>query len=426
MSNNNENQTSNKKKLTLSELILMGVSGIVGAGLFFIIGKSTKYGGNKTMIALLVAAFISLVMGGCYIELYSRFKSSITEYLALRDTMGEFSGQLMIFLTYMIAIFTTVTVVIAISKYITSFSYLACYKNSMFFQKSVSIFILCAISIINYFGIEMSAVVAKTIAILMFIIVGGAILLSGKYISLAEVHNAPEVNLDSFTLSAILSLFLFNGYDFLVKMSDDSANPENIKTSIIATLTITTFIYFAIMCSSICVLGYTASSKTHNVITDMYSILTNNHISHVVYVIGAFMMFNTALLTLLAATRFINRLGETNIIPYAKFLSQQNSFNAPVNVIYISLVITILLSLVHNVVVMTVFSNVACVLILFLLSVSLLILRFRDMYDEKSQLEHNYIKGNVNNIPVIVVINICLLSYIFYVMVKQKFWIGQV
>ena len=406
MSNNNENQTSNKKKLTLSELILMGVSGIVGAGLFFIIGKSTKYGGNKTMIALLVAAFISLVMGGCYIELYSRFKSSITEYLALRDTMGEFSGQLMIFLTYMIAIFTTVTVVIAISKYITSFSYLACYKNSMFFQKSVSIFILCAISIINYFGIEMSAVVAKTIAILMFIIVGGAILLSGKYISLAEVHNAPEVNLDSFTLSAILSLFLFNGYDFLVKMSDDSANPENIKTSIIATLTITTFIYFAIMCSSICVLGYTASSKTHNVITDMYSILTNNHISHVVYVIGAFMMFNTALLTLLAATRFINRLGETNIIPYAKFLSQQNSFNAPVNVIYISLVITILLSLVHNVVVMTVFSNVACVLILFLLSVSLLILRFRDMYDEKSQLEHNYIKGNVNNIPVIVVINI--------------------
>ena len=426
MSNNNENQTSNKKKLTLSELILMGVSGIVGAGLFFIIGKSTKYGGNKTMIALLVAAFISLVMGGCYIELYSRFKSSITEYLALRDTMGEFSGQLMIFLTYMIAIFTTVTVVIAISKYITSFSYLACYKNSMFFQKSMSIFILCVISIINYFGIEMSAVVAKTVAILMFIIVGGAILLSGKYISFDEVHNAPEVNLDSFTLSAILSLFLFNGYDFLVKMSDDSANPENIKTSIIATLTITTFIYFAIMCSSICVLGYTASSKTHNVITDMYSILTNNHIAHVVYVIGAFMMFNTALLTLLAATRFIHRLGETNIIPYAKFLSQQNSFNAPVNVIYISLVITILLSLVHNVVVMTVFSNVACVLILFLLSVSLMILRFRDMYDEKSQLEHNYIKGNVNNIPVIVVINICLLSYIFYVMVKQKFWIGQV
>ena len=115
-----------KKKgtLTLPDLILMGLANIVGAGIFVILGKSIKYGGNKSLFALLVVAIISLVMGFCYIEIYSRFKSSITEYLAIQSTMGEFTSQTILYLIYFFAIFSGVTIVISISKYITSLDYL--------------------------------------------------------------------------------------------------------------------------------------------------------------------------------------------------------------------------------------------------------------------------------------------------------------
>jgi len=139
-----------KGSLTLFDLILMGLANIVGAGIFVILGKSIKYGGNKSLQALLVVAIISLIMGFCYIEIYSRFKSSITEYLAIQNTLGDFTGQIILYLIYFFAIFSGVTIVISISKYITSLDYFSNLKNSRLFETCFSIFLLCVMSFINY------------------------------------------------------------------------------------------------------------------------------------------------------------------------------------------------------------------------------------------------------------------------------------
>ena len=415
-----------KGSLTLVDLILMGLANIVGAGIFVIIGKSIKYGGNQSLLALLVVAFISLIMGFCYIEIYSRFKSSITEYLAVQHTMGELPGQIMLYLTYFFAIFSGVTIVISISKYLTSLPMLSHYKNSAFFQKGLSIFLLCLMSFINYMGIETSKIVANTISVLMLIILSSIILLSGKFISWDAAFSAPTVPWDSFVLSAVLSLFLFNGYDFLVKISDESADPENNKIALITAISITTFIYIAIIISSICVLGFKMSSSTYNIITKMYEVLTNKYISLIVYIVGAFIMFNTAFLSVLSATKFMQGLGKENRILFSDFWAQSNQFNSPSNAIYASLIITILLAIINNEVLMAIFSNVSCILILSLLSVAVLLLRYSEQTNKDAQNTHNFIRGNVNNIPIIVIINLCLLVYIFYVMLKNKFWIGKV
>jgi len=419
-------QTGGKGSLTLVDLILMGLANIVGAGIFVIIGKSIKYGGKQSLLALLVVAFISLIMGFCYIEIYSRFKSSITEYLAVQDTMGEFTGQIMLYLTYFFAIFSGVTIVISISKYLTSLETLSQFKNSTFFQKGLSIFLLCLMSFINYMGIETSKIVANTISVLMIIILGTIILLSSKFITLDKAFNAPDLPWDSFVLSAVLSLFLFNGYDFLVKINDESANPDNNKIALIASLSITTLIYIAIIISSICVLGFKTSSTTYNIITKMYEVLTNKYLSFIVYIIGAFIMFNTAFLSVLSATKFMQGLGKENRIMFSDFWAQSNKFNSPSNAIFASLIITILLAIINNEVLMAIFSNTSCILILSLLCISVLLLRWKERTNINSQNTHNYIKGNIHNIPIIVIINLCLLVYIFYIMIKNKFWIGKV
>ena len=427
--NNTETQKNDDKKtgtLTLSDLILMGLANIVGAGIFVIIGKSIKYGGNQSLLALLAVAFISLIMGFCYIEIYSRFKSSITEYLAVQNTMGEFTGQIMLYLTYFFAIFSGVTIVISISKYITSFGSLSYLKDSSFFQKGLSIFLLCLMSFINYMGIETSKIVANTISIFMLIILGTIILLSAKFITWDKAFSAPNVPWDSFVLSAVLSLFLFNGYDFLVKISDESVNPDNNKIALMASISITTLIYIAIIISSICVLGFKTSSNTYNIITKMYEVLTNKYISVIVYFIGAFIMFNTAFLSVLSATKFMQGLGKEKRIMFSEFWAQSNQHNSPSNAIFASLIITILLAIINNEVLMAIFSNTSCILILSLLSIAVLLLRWKEQTNIDAQNTHNFIRGNINNIPIIVIINLFVLMYIFYVMIKNKFWIGKV
>ena len=427
--NNTESQKNDDKKtgtLTLSDLILMGLANIVGAGIFVIIGKSIKYGGNQSLLALLAVAFISLIMGFCYIEIYSRFKSSITEYLAVQNTMGEFTGQIMLYLTYFFAIFSGVTIVISISKYITSFGSLSYLKDSSFFQKGLSIFLLCSMSFINYMGIETSKIVANTISIFMLIILGTIILLSAKFITWDKAFSAPNVPWDSFVLSAVLSLFLFNGYDFLVKISDESVNPDNNKIALMASISITTLIYIAIIISSICVLGFKTSSTTYNIITKMYEVLTNKYMSVIVYFIGAFIMFNTAFLSVLSATKFMQGLGKEKRIMFSEFWAQSNQHNSPSNAIFASLIITILLAIINNEVLMAIFSNTSCILILSLLSIAVLLLRWKEQTNIDAQNTHNFIRGNINNIPIVVIVNLFVLMYIFYVMIKNKFWIGKV
>ena len=426
--NKEEKGKDDKKKgtLTLFDLILMGLANIVGAGIFVILGKSIKYGGNKSLFALLVVAIISLIMGFCYIEIYSRFKSSITEYLAIQSTMGEFTGQIILYLIYFFAIFSGVTIVISISKYITSLDYFSSLKNSGLFQTCFSIFLLCVMSFINYMGIETSKVVANTISVLMLIILTTIIALSAKFIDISKLSKAPDVPWESFVLSSVLSLFLFNGYDFLVKISDESADPENNKTALVASISITTLIYILIIISSLCVLNYKTSSTTYNIITKLYETLTNKNISFIVYIIGAFIMFNTAFLSVLSATKFMQALCRDNKISFSDFWKQTNVHNSPSNAIYASLFICILLAILNNEVLMAIFSNTSCVLILLLLSLSLLMLRWKERNDSTAQSTHNYIYGNINNIPIVVILNMCVLLYILYIMIKNKFWIGKV
>jgi APA family basic amino acid/polyamine antiporter len=423
---NGEDKKETKGTLTLVDLILMGLANIVGAGIFVILGKSIKYGGNKSLFALLIVATISLIMGFCYIEIYSRFKSSITEYLAVQNTMGETTGQIILYLIYFFAIFSGVTIVISISKYITSLDYFSNLKNSRLFETCFSIFLLCLMSFINYMGIETSKMVANTISVAMLVILISIIALSAKFIDVSKISQAPNVPWNSFILSAVLSLFLFNGYDFLVKISDESINPENNKIALVASISITTLIYILIIISSLCVLNYKTSSTTYNIITKLYETLTNKHIALIVYIIGAFIMFNTAFLSVLSATKFMQALGRDNKILFSEFWKQTNPHNSPSNAIYASLIICILLAILNNEVLMAIFSNTSCVLILLLLSLALLMLRWQERNNQTAQQTHNYIYGNINNIPIVVILNMCVLFYILFIMIKNKFWIGKV
>jgi len=82
-----------KRELTLTDLVLMGLGNVVGAGVFVILGKSILYGGKYTIPAFVTVAAVSIVMGFVYLETYSRYQSDITEFLVIRETMGDNIGK---------------------------------------------------------------------------------------------------------------------------------------------------------------------------------------------------------------------------------------------------------------------------------------------------------------------------------------------
>jgi APA family basic amino acid/polyamine antiporter len=438
-----DEKTDEKRgSLSLTDLILFGLGNVVGAGIFIIISKSILYGGNFSLHALLTVAVISMVMGFCYIEIYGRYSSSITEYLAVKNTMGEGVGQITLYAIYMFALLSGVTIVTAMAKYACKCDLVDSIKKNMSWtsdnhhstlETAFSVALLCIMAFINFMGIETSKVVANTISVVMLAVILGIIVLSLPYIEWNKLGaKTPQMDgfasgskgpWDNFVLSAILSLFLYNGYDFLVKISDESADPENNKTALVATIGITTLLYVGIMIAGICVLGYKKAGTTHNMITQLYELLTTSKWASAVYMAGLFIMFNTGFLSIMSATKFMEGLGKDKKIFMPEFWAKTNENDAPSNAIWISLAICIFFALFNNETLMAIFSNFTCISILILISIALLILRWQEKDDLEAQLKHNYIWGNVSNMPVPVMANLGVLFYIMYEMFKNKFWI---
>jgi amino acid transporter len=185
----------------------------------------------------------------------------------------------------------------------------------------------------------------------------------------------------------------------------------------------TTVIYLAVIVVSICVLGYDTVSQSYHPLSVVYETLVGKKTALITYIAGIFILFNTAFVSLIGATRFMYGLGQKKEIAFAEKWCELNENKTPTYAILFTFVLSVILALVNNEVVMAVFCNFSVMLILILLSVSLLMIRWKERNNLEEQSKHNYIKGNINNIPLIVLISMVVMIFFKYTILKNKFWL---
>lgn len=420
------NKITLKKDLNLKDLVLLGVGNIVGAGIFIILSKIIKYGGNKTIYGIIIISIISIIMAFCYLEINHRYKSNIGEYLAIKENMGSFIGNISLYIIYLFAIFTVVTIVVALSKYILKFD--GVYKiisDTKQNQTIMSIAFLLVMSIINYLGIDASKMVTNTIGIILLILLVAIILLCIPHFNIKNISSGNTISYNSFVLSTILALFLFNGYDIFVKMHDEVKNESDIKNGIIYSISITTIIYIIIILLAISVLGYSKISQSYHIITNLYEAITNPFITFISYIIGFIIMFNTAFITFLGSTRFLYGCGKDDNVHFSKKLCELNNNQTPHYSILLSLIVCIIFALLNNEVLSAIFTNFSCIFLLLLIGLSIIIVRWKNRNNIEDQEKNNHIYGNINNIPIVVVLAIICLFYIFYKILVNNFYIKE-
>jgi APA family basic amino acid/polyamine antiporter len=426
MEEDENNKIVLKKDLTLKDLVLLGIGNIVGAGIFIILSKIIKYGGNKTIYGIIIVSIISLIMAFCYLEINQRYKSNIGEYLAIKENMGSYIGNISLYIIYLFAVLSVVTIVVSLSKYILKFD--GVYKvmnDTKQNQMIMSVVFLLVMSIINYLGIDASKMVTNSIGIILLIVLVAIILLCIPQFNIKNICSGNTISYNSFALSTILSLFLFNGYDIFVKMHDEVKNEEDIKYGIIYSISITTIIYIVIILLAISVLGYSKISKSYHIITNLYEATTNPFITFISYIIGFIIMFNTAFITFLGSTRFLYGCGKDDNIHFSKKLSELNNNQTPHYSILLSLIVCIIFALFNNEVLIAIFTNFSCILLLLFIGISIIIVRWKNKDNIEDQEKNNHIYGNINNIPIVVVLALICLFYIFYKILINNFYIKE-
>ncbi|HLF15973.1 MAG TPA: amino acid permease, partial [Candidatus Thermoplasmatota archaeon] len=83
-----------KKTLGALDLVVLGVAGIIGAGIFVLVGEGAETAGVGVVPAFVVAALICVVAGYAYAELAAAIPASGSAYAYLYTALGELPGWL--------------------------------------------------------------------------------------------------------------------------------------------------------------------------------------------------------------------------------------------------------------------------------------------------------------------------------------------
>ena len=410
-----------KKSLSLLDLVFFGLGNVTGAGVFVLITKTILYSGKYVLPLFILVTIISCIMGLVYLEIFNRYKSPICEYLVVKETLGHTYSHVLIYIIYFFVVFSALTIIIALSKYIGTIPYFY-FLNNYTSQVSMSIALILLMSFINYCGIETSKFVANSIALGLLLFLFGIIFSSMNYFSLKKIIQGPAVPFNSIVLSAIIGFFLFNGFDSIVKISTEVVDEKNVYYGLIITMLLSSIIYILIIISCLCVMGFKNTVTSESPLTKMYELLYNPNVGFFAYIAGLIIMFNTAFLSALTATRFMYSCANEDHIMFSDFWKTLNSNKVPSNAIIVTALIAILFSLFNNEVVLAIFTNFSLFIILISLCLSLLIIRWNERTNSEKQNASNYIWGNVNNIPIIVVIELIILVYLFYKILINGFY----
>ena len=255
------------------------------------------------MISSTVAAFTAL----SYAELSSMFPSSAAEYEYVKNAMGERIGFVIGWIIIFSAIISASTVAVGFGNYLgVIFNIPSIYS---------AIVLITVLSVILFIGIKQSAWVAilftsiEALGLLIIFFIGI------PYYGTVNYFEMP-LGLNGVFASAALIFFAYLGFEEIVKLSDETNEPnKNIPLAIILAMVISTLLYILVAFSSVSILGWEALADSTAPFSQIAFTALGPNGSFLLSVIALFATSNTVLLLLLAGSRIVYGMAASNSLP---------------------------------------------------------------------------------------------------------------
>ncbi|MDA2947362.1 MAG: amino acid permease [Actinomycetota bacterium] len=231
-----ENKEFNRT-LTLKSSIYLGLSSMIGAGLFNNIAPTAKISSYGSVLGLLLASTLAIANASSSAQLASLFPKTGGTYLYASKVLGK---------PYAIiagAVFIIGKTISCVAIALTVGNYL-----SPVYGKEIGVVLCLLVFLLSFSGIHKTAEIAKWF---VWIIFGLLLFYAVSIISTPNVNLSipifESISIDSILLSASIWFFAFTGYSRLATFGEEIKNPkEIIPTAILTGLGVTIFLYFGI------------------------------------------------------------------------------------------------------------------------------------------------------------------------------------
>jgi APA family basic amino acid/polyamine antiporter len=264
-----------KRTLTGTQLIMLGVGAVIGAGIFVLTGQAAaEYAGPAVMISFILAGIACAFAGLCYAEFAAMLPVSGSAYSYSYATLGEFTAWFIGWILVLEYLFASSTVAVGWSGYLNAFlsnfdvalpaalaSAPFSYEGGEFINTGgiinlPAVLIVAAVSAVGYLGITQSAFVNSIIVAIKVSVIVLFIAFGIQYI---DPDNwtpfiPPNEGGNTYGISGVLRaasvvFFAYIGFDAVSTAAGEARNPQkDMPKGILGSLAICTVLYI-VMCA---------------------------------------------------------------------------------------------------------------------------------------------------------------------------------
>ena len=306
------------RTLTKRDSLYLGLSSMIGAGLFYNLAPTSKISSYSSILGLLLASTLAFANASSSAQLASLYPQTGGTYLYANKVLGKLPGNIAGIVFILGKTVSCVAIALTLGNYI-----------SPIYGKELGVGLSVIVFLIGYKGITKTAALARwfvliVISILVFFCI--AILMTpSTNIAIPLLEGFSASNL---FLSAAIWFFAFTGYSRLATYGEEVKNPETIiPSSILTGLGITVTIYLFVNWLSLAIIGpeVVANSNTPLLVAMDVSVMSD--FSFLIVFASTIATASVFLALLPAISRIYVAMSRDGILPniFSKIHNKNNS-----------------------------------------------------------------------------------------------------
>jgi len=395
-----------KRSLGFWDILMFGVGGIVGAGIYAIIGQAAGLSGNMLWLSFAIAAIVALLTGLSYAEFVSRFPDAGGSFEYIKQSLGERTALFM-------SIFMTFTGIVAPAAIAISFAeYLSRLTEFPNWLAVVGIIVLMAI--FNIIGSKYSSYYNKVATIITILGLGLVIGFCIPDWGNVSMFNAGDEGFVGIMAGAALIFFSYVGFEDLVKMAEETKNAKKVlPKGVLLSGIIVLILYVMIAISAISTFSAEELSQKSGPLAAVINSQWSSIGGTILVVVALFATSKTILSNILGTSRLLYDVARDSKISWLKRFTSLKGFgqSTPNYAIIAIAIVTIAFGLIGNLKIVASISNIFVFTVFGMVNIALI--RYRLKNKTKDDTGVFKIPFNVKGIPVPTIIAVMTILILF-------------
>ena len=306
------------RTLTKRNSLYLGLSSMIGAGLFYNLAPTSKISSYSSILGLLLASTLAFANASSSAQLASLYPQTGGTYLYANKVLGKLPGNIAGIVFILGKTVSCVAIALTLGNYI-----------SPIYGKELGVGLSVIVFLIGYKGITKTAALARwfvliVVSILAFFCIA-ILMTSSTNIAIPLLEGFSASNL---FLSAAIWFFAFTGYSRLATYGEEIKNPETIiPSSILTGLGITVTIYLFVNWLSLAIIGAEVVSNSNTPLLVAMDVSVMSDFSFLIVFASTIATASVFLALLPAISRIYVAMSRDGILPnmFSKIHNKNNS-----------------------------------------------------------------------------------------------------